>query len=98
ERDLVVVVVHRCAGIHANIEGLVPRQDDRNRVRNFLIGYLIAIDLKDPGSTFAEAGPIVSEIEYDSVFTWRQGVLAVPAEPLHVNEVVKKHRFALENV
>jgi acetyl esterase/lipase len=42
ERHLIVSVVHRRSGIGADVEGLVPLQDKRNRAVHLLGGHLLA--------------------------------------------------------
>src|SRR5262245_41647827 len=61
ERVLIVLVVHGCAGVATDVEGLVPLENERSGVRNFLAGHLCAVDLQNSGAAFADPGPIVSE-------------------------------------
>ena len=44
KRQLVVFVVDAGAGIDADVEGLVDRQDGRDGVRNLVAGDLLAVD------------------------------------------------------
>src|SRR5260370_25678102 len=44
ERHLVVVVIHRSACVDADIERLVNRHNERNRVRNLLAGSFPAVN------------------------------------------------------
>ncbi len=98
ERHLVVLVVHGRARIDAHVEGFVDRHEERNGVRDFLGGDFLVVHLQDAGAAFAEAGAIVFEVEHDGVLARRERVLAFPAEPLEIEEVVEEHRLALEQI
>src|SRR5262249_13216118 len=58
ERRLVVVVVDRRAGVGANVQSLVPLQDERNRMLHFLGCDDIPVDLQDTGTALADASVI----------------------------------------
>ena len=64
----------------------------------FLLGDLLAVHPQDAGAALAEAGAVVREVEHDRVLARRERLLAFPAEPLQVEEVVGEHRLALEQV
>src|SRR5262249_32458561 len=98
ERHLVVLVIHRRSGIHANVERLVESHDERNRMGNFPRGDLAIIDLQYAGAALAEARTIVHEVEYDGMFPGRERLLALPPETFHIDEVVGEHRLAVQQV
>src|SRR5262249_22336156 len=66
ERQL-VAVIHARAGINADVEGLVDRHQERNRVRDRLAGNLLAVYRQHAGAALAKAGAIILEIEHDGV-------------------------------
>jgi hypothetical protein len=45
ERHLVIVVVHWRASVHADVEGLVYRHEERNGVRDLAAGYNLVVHL-----------------------------------------------------
>jgi hypothetical protein len=49
ERDLIVPVVHRRTGIRADVEVLVPLQDNRDRTLHGLGGHDPTVDLEHAG-------------------------------------------------
>ena len=49
ERHLIVLVVHRRAGVRADVEGLVPLRDERDRMLHFMSGHFLAIHLEYAG-------------------------------------------------
>ena len=59
ERHLVVLVVHRRAGVGADVEGLVPLQDERERVFHLLGGDFLAVHLEHAGAALADAAHVV---------------------------------------
>src|SRR5262249_43910433 len=59
ERHLVVLVVHRCAGVGADVEGLVPLEDERDRVVHLLGAHDLAVDLEHSGAGLADAAQVV---------------------------------------
>src|SRR4051794_15973022 len=66
ERQL-VAVVHRGAGITADVKGLVDRHQEGNRVRHRLLGDLLAVNREYTGAALAGAGSIVFEVKHDRV-------------------------------
>src|SRR5215471_16799125 len=66
ERQL-VAVIHASSGINADVEGLVDRHQERNRVRDRLAGNLLAVDRQHASAALAKAGAIILEIERDGV-------------------------------
>src|ERR1051326_2804261 len=98
ERDLIVLVVHRRAGIHADIEGLIDCHDERDRVWDLPVGDLFVVHLQHTCTAFAEAGPVISEVEHDGMLARRQGLLPLPTESLEIEEVVSENRLAFEHV
>jgi hypothetical protein len=70
ERQLVIAIVHRRAGIHADIESLVQCHEEWNGVRDFLVGDLPVVHLQHAGAALAESGAVVGELEHDGVLTW----------------------------
>jgi hypothetical protein len=67
-------------------------------VRDLLAGDFLAVHAQDSGTALAEAGAVVLEVEHQRVLARRQRLLAFPAGPLQVEEVVGEDRFALEQV
>src|SRR5262245_47384181 len=93
ERHLVVPVIHRSAGVRADVEGLVPLQDKRHRALHFLRGHHLPVDLQHPGAALAdaaqlvegqrrEAQPVVFEGELARVLAGRERLRALPAHAL----------------
>ena len=98
ERHLVVLVVDRRAGIDADVEGLVDRHQERNGMRDRLLGDLRAVDAQHALAALAEAGTIIGEVEDDGVLAGRQRLLARPPEALQPQQIVGEDRLALEQV
>lgn len=80
ERHLVVLVVHRCAGIDPDIEGLANRKQERDRVRHLQRGDVLAVHLQYAGAALCDAGAVIREIEHDRVLARRERLLAFAAE------------------
>ncbi len=59
ERDLVIFVVHRSAGIGADVKSFIPLQDERQGALHFLGGYLLAVHLENAGAAAADAAQII---------------------------------------
>src|SRR5271169_552173 len=72
ERHLIVLVVDRGASVDSNVEGLVYRHEERNRVRNFLVGDFLVVHFEDAGAALAGAGSVVREVKHDGVFSRRE--------------------------
>jgi hypothetical protein len=71
-----VLVVHRCAGIDPNIEGLANRKQERDRVRHLQRGDVLAVHLHYAGAALCDAGAVICEIEHDGVLARRERLLA----------------------
>ena len=67
------------AGIAADVEGFVDRHEERDGVRNLLVGDFLAVHLQHAGAALAEAGSVVGEVEDDGVLTGRERVWRLPA-------------------
>ena len=63
EGQLIVGIVNAGTRVDADVKGLVPRHERRDRMRNFLISDLGAVHFQDAGATFGHAGTIRGEIE-----------------------------------
>src|SRR5262245_56980666 len=98
ERYLVVLVVHRRAGVDAHVECFVDGYENWNGVRNLLGRNVFAVNHEHAGATLAETGSVVLEVEHDGVLARRERLLAFPAEAFKTNEVVGEHWLALEQV
>ena len=96
EWNPIVLVVYTRAGIDPDIEGLVHGDDDRNGVRDFLVGDFPAVHLQHTRSALAKARPAVSEVELNGVLARRERLLPLPAEAFYVEEVVQEHGLALD--
>jgi len=59
EWHLIVLVVYRCAGVGADVEGLVPLHDERDRVVHLLGGDFLAVHLKHAGAGLANAAEVI---------------------------------------
>jgi hypothetical protein len=70
ERQLIILVFYRRAGIDADVEGLVDRHKERDRVWNLPVSDLPAINLEHASAALAKTGTIAGEVEHDSVPTW----------------------------
>src|SRR5947207_14881128 len=58
ERHLIVLVVHRRAGVYSNVEGLVTRYQERDRARNLPRGDVVAVHLQNAGAALRDAGAV----------------------------------------
>src|SRR5580704_9687051 len=63
-----VTVVHRRAGVTADVKRFVDGHNKRNRVWDRLCGHQLAIGRQYTGATLARAGAVVFEIEHYRVF------------------------------
>src|SRR5262249_56796417 len=108
ERDLVIVRNWR-AGVRADVEVLVPLQDQRNSALHSLARHLLAVDFEHTTAAAADAAqiveceradsqPVVFEVELQRVLAWQQCIRSLPAHALKVDEVPQKHRLALEHI
>src|SRR5215510_374184 len=98
ERHLIVLVVHRRAGVDAHVECFVDGYQEWSGVRNLLGRNLFAVHHEHAGAALAEAGSVVLEVEHDGVLARRERLLAFPAEAFKTDEVVGEHWLALEQV
>ena len=90
ERDLVVAVVDRGAGVAADVECFIPLQEERNALLHALLGDFFAVYTKDAGTTLAEPAAVVGEIEDQGVLTGREVLAALPTNALEVEEVPER--------
>ena len=109
ERHLIVLVVHRCAGVRADVEGLVPLHDERDRMLHFLTGHFLAVHLEYAGTALADAAQVVEgqrahseavvlEVKLHGVFAGCDRLGAFPPDTLQVDQVPEKHRLAFQQV
>src|ERR1700733_6148766 len=73
ERHLVVLVVHRRAGVDADIKGFVNRHEKRYGVGNPFAGHSVSVNGQHAVSAFTETGTVVFEVKHDSVLARREG-------------------------
>jgi hypothetical protein len=92
----VVLVVHRCAGIDPDIEGLANRKQERDRVRHLQRGDVLAVHLQYAGAALCDAGAVIREIEHDGVIARSERLLAFCSGAARASEVVVEHRLAVE--
>src|SRR5271156_4306743 len=105
ERQL-VAIVHRCAGIAADVKGLINGHQKRDRVLHCLPRQLLTVHREYAGATLAWTGTIVLEIERDRVLTSRQFLTqeihtthpTLPAGSFQIEEVINEDRLAFEQV
>src|SRR6266567_3873112 len=67
-----VALVHARAGVQANVEGFVNGHEQRNRVRDRLLGHLLPIHCEYASATLAWTGAVVFEVEYQRVLARRE--------------------------
>ena len=82
ERHLIVFVVDRRAGIHADVKRLVDGHKERDGVRDLSAGDFGVVHLQDACATLAETRAIVGEVEHDGVLAGGKRLLAFPPESL----------------
>ncbi len=106
---MIVGVVHAGDGIGADIEALIPLQDDRDRLLHPLLVDHLAVHLQRAGTAFADAGKVVVrhradaqavilEVELDGVLAGRERLRGLPLDPFEVEQVPVEHRLALEKI
>src|SRR5882724_9198671 len=98
EGHLVVLVVHRRAGVDPDVEGLITRDQERDGFWDLLRGDLLAVHLQHAATALCDAGAVAREIELDRVLARREWLLALPAELREHEAVVVEHRLALEQI
>src|ERR1700730_11673494 len=81
EWHLVILVVHRRAGVRTNVEGLIDGHEERNGVWDRFAGTLISAHRQDAGAALAGAGAVIFEVKHDGVLARRERRRALPAEP-----------------
>src|ERR1035437_2802965 len=107
ERDLIVLIVHRRAGVAADVEGLVPRHGQRYAVIECLRRNYLAIDLERAGAAFAdaadtvegqstEAEPVILEVVLQRVLAWCERLRALPLHPLEVEQIPGENGFSFQ--
>src|SRR6476661_5302166 len=98
ERHLVVLIIHRGPRVDTHVESFVNGHDERNGVRDFPGGDVLIVHPQDASAAFAESRAIIFEVEHEGVLARCEGLLTFPAESFEVEEVIEKHRLALEQV
>ena len=98
ERQLVVLVVHPRAGIHADVQGLVDRQDGRDGVGNLLAGSLFPSTDRTPVPPLAMPGPSYLKSNTIVCLPGLSAGWGFPAESLQPQEVVDEYGFAFEQI
>jgi hypothetical protein len=88
EWHLVVGVVHRRAGVGPDVEGLVDRQDRRSALGHAVGCDLLAIHLQDAAAALGHAGPVVFEVEFESMLARSERLLPFPPSFLKSEEIV----------
>src|SRR5262245_4474310 len=82
ERDLVILVVHRCAGVGTDVEVLIPLHDEWDSELHGLPRHFFAIDLEHARTTATDTARVVIgerahpetgilELELQRVPAWR---------------------------
>ena len=109
ERHLIVLVVHRRAGIGAHVEVLVPLQRHRNGLFHLLRRDHLAVDLEYAGAAAAQAAgaaegerggtqTVVLEVEFERVLAGCERLRTFPLDALEIDQVPGEHRLALEQI
>jgi hypothetical protein len=109
ERHLVVAVIHRCGAGLADVERLVKRQDQGKGPLELLGRHHLVVHLQRPGAAAADtarivvrqrrlAEPVVPEVVHDRMLAGGQRLRSLPTGPLEVEQVVREHRFAFQQV
>src|ERR1035437_1131498 len=109
ERDLIVLVVRRRAGVAADVEGLVPRHGQRYAVIECLRRNHLAIDLERAGATFAdaadivegqstEAEPVILEVVLQRVLTRCERLRAWPLHALEIEQIPGEDGFPFQQI
>src|SRR5450631_371576 len=79
ERHLIILVIHPGARVDADIEALVARQQEWNRLRDLQSPHLLAVDLQYAGAALCDAGSIIGEVKHDAVFASGNRLIACPS-------------------
>src|SRR6185312_12553056 len=98
EWHLVVGIVHRRAGVGPDVEGLVDRQDCRSGLGNALGCDLLAVHLQYAAAALGHAGPVVFEVEFESMLAWSERVLPFPPNFLKGEIIVGEYRLAPQHI
>src|SRR4029077_11402219 len=94
----IILVVHSCAGIHTDIEGLVNYLLESNRVFLLSGSDLLSVYLEDTSAALGDAGAIIGIIEHDGVLARGERLLTFPAVLREREHIVVEHRLAFEQV
>ena len=98
ERNLIVLVVHRSAGIGSNVEVLIPLQDEGQGVFHGLSGHHRTVHLESARTALTDAASVVKgergqaeavvlEVELQGVLAGRQHIRALPLHAFEVDQV-----------
>src|SRR5450631_2113646 len=98
ERHLVVLFVHRRAGVDADVEGLVSHLQERDRICLFSGGDDLAVHRQHAGAALRDAGAVIGVVEHYRMLAGRERVLAYPLVLGEDEHVVVEHGLALEHV
>jgi hypothetical protein len=108
ERDLIVLVVHRCKGGIPDVDHGVQRFGQGQSVFHFLGRHDLAVHLQRSGAAAADAThviicqrlcteAVVPEVELEGVLSGRER-RALPLRPLEAQEIIGEDRFAFQQV
>src|SRR5437867_10616829 len=97
---------YRRGCIRASVKSLADRHQEGNRMRHRLFGDLLAINREHTGAALARAWSIIFEVKLNRVLAGLERIAediaishaALPAIPLQIEQIVRKHRFALEQI
>src|SRR6266567_7170319 len=64
---LVVLIVYPGAGVEPDVEGLVRRQQERDRLWDLQRTDLVAVDLEHSGAALCDARAVIPKVEHDRV-------------------------------
>ena len=109
ERYLLVLIIHRRAGIRSDVESFVPGQRQRNGALQRLRRDHLSVDLERSGARSPDAAdtvehegsepePIIFEVVLERMFTCGKRLRALPTHALQIEQVPKKHRLAFQQI
>jgi hypothetical protein len=109
EGRLVVLIVDAGQRVRADVERLVPLQNQWQGALHLLLSYDLAVQIENSHAAAADAGEIVEgessdpqaivfEVELQRVLAGRERFGAFPAHPLQIDQVPGKNRLALEEI
>src|SRR4029077_20636711 len=89
-----------------DVKSFVDRHQEGNRVRDRLFGDLLVINREHTGAALARAGSIILEVKHNRVLALLERIgeqvatsnARLPSVSLEIEQVVGKHRLALEQV